>query len=212
MPDIQFDLHIHSHYSNDCKSDPADIIKKAELEGLKGIAITDHNNVKFHQIDIKSDKLLIIPGIEVSTTRGHVTGLGIKTLIQKKLSVEETIEKIVELGGLPVIPHPFDFTRKGIGKIIYNLKDVVIETQNASCPFQFFNEKAKKWVKQNKLPQTGGSDSHRIKDIGLAYTIFNNEVNSIDEALEAIRKKNTVSAGTHLSLAEKFIRAFQIHF
>jgi predicted metal-dependent phosphoesterase TrpH len=212
MSNIQFDLHIHSHYSNDCKSNPKDIIKTAELKGLRGIAITDHDNVKFHELNIKSDKLLIIPGIEVSTIRGHIIGLGIKNIIRKKLSVEETVEKIIELGGLPVIPHPFDFTRKGIGKIIYNLTDIVIETQNASCPFQIFNEKAKRWVKQNNLPQTGGSDSHRIKDIGMAYTIFKEEVSSIDEVLESIRKKNTTSAGTHLSLAEKFIRAFQIHF
>ncbi len=128
------------------------------------------------------------------------------------MSVAETIEKILELGGQPVIPHPFDFTRKGIGKEIYKLHGIPIETQNASCPLQLFNKRAKKWADKNKLPQTGGSDSHRIQDIGMAFTIFKEELETIDDVLEAIRKKKSSSGGTHLSVSEKVIRFFQIHF
>ncbi len=212
MKPVLYDLHIHSHFSFDCKSDPKEIIKTAKKKNLAGIAITDHNNVKFHLKEYDSKDLLIIPGIEVSTEKGHVIGLGIRNLIEKKLSVAETIEKILDLGGQPVIPHPFDFIRRGIGKEIYKLKKVPIETQNASCPLQLFNKKAKKWAEKNKLPQTGGSDSHRIQDIGMAFTIFKEELETIDDVLEAIRSNKSSSGGTHLSIPEKIIRTFQIHF
>ena len=212
MKPVLYDLHIHSHFSFDCKSEPKEIIKVAKMRDLAGIAVTDHNSVKFHLKKYESEGLLIIPGIEVSTEKGHVIGLGIKELIEKKLSVIETVEKIIDLGGLPIIPHPFDFTRRGIGKEVYKLKEVPIETMNASCPLKLFNKKAKRWAERNKLPETGGSDSHRIQDIGMAFTIFKEELETIDDVLEAIKKKKSSSGGTNLSILEKIVRFFQIHF
>jgi predicted metal-dependent phosphoesterase TrpH len=184
----------------------------AEKMNLTGLAITDHNTTKFHKKEHIKSKIIIVPGVEISTKKGHVIGLGIVEDIPKKMSVEETIERINELGGLPVISHPFDFTRKGIGKRVYHLSDVAIETQNASCPFQRFNEKAKRWVHKNNLPETGGSDAHRAKDVGMAYTIVEDPVENTEELLECIRKRKTTSGGTHLTIPEKIVRTFQIHF
>lgn len=211
MKEIRFDLHVHSCYSNDCKSKPEDIIREAKNRGLAGLAITDHNSIKFHQNRHTDDQLIIVPGVEISTKSGHIIGLGIKETIQKYLTVEETIEKINDLNGLPIASHPFDFTRRGIGKKIYGLKEIAVETMNGASPFNSFNVKAQKWAEKAKLPVTGGSDSHRVKDIGMAYTILEQEITTLDELIELIRKRKTKSAGTHLSLYEKFIRAFQIH-
>ncbi len=212
MNPITFDLHTHSFYSSDCKSHPKDIIKQAVQRKLSGLAITDHNTTKFHHQDYKDDRLIILAGVEISTKSGHIIGLGLKDDVKKGLSVEETIEKILDMNGLPIASHPFDFTRKGIGRKIYSLKEITVETLNGSSPFDYFNDRAKKWAAQNSLPVTGGSDSHRIKDIGMAYTVFDNEVNNIDDAIEQIRRRKTTVGGTHLTLGEKFIRTFQIHF
>ena len=207
-----FDLHVHSHYSYDCKSNPKDILKIAKKKKLSGLAITDHNVTKFHQNKHISNELLVIPGVEISTNKGHVIGLGISTTIERRLSVEETIEKIIDLGGYPIIPHPYDFTRKGIGKELRKLKEIGIETINGACPVGWFNKKAKRWAEKNNLSETGGSDSHRLKDIGLAYTVFENEIESIEQLIEEIRKGKSKAQGTHLSIAAKIVRAFQIHF
>ena len=212
MNNFTFDLHMHSFYSSDCKSKPTDIIKQALQKNLSGIAITDHDTTKFHHQNYTHDKLLILPGVEVSTKSGHIIALGIKEDIEKKMSVEETVERILDLNGLPIAPHPFDFTRKGIGRKIYNLKEIAVEVLNGSSPVDYFNKKARKWASQKNLPVTGGSDAHRIKDIGMAYTILTEEVNNVDEIIEQIRKRKSSAGGTHLSIGEKFIRTFQIHF
>ena len=156
--------------------------------------------------------LLIIPGIEISTNKGHIIGLGINDVLPTKLSVEETAEKIRDLSGEVVASHPFDFTRKGIGKNIQKIQDVIVETVNASCFLDWFNTKAKRYAFSNNLPETGGSDSHRLKDLGLAYTVCEAEITTIDDLLEAIRKKKTRGEGTHLTILEKIVRTFQIHF
>ncbi|MHA1303365.1 MAG: CehA/McbA family metallohydrolase [Candidatus Heimdallarchaeaceae archaeon] len=210
--DVVLDLHVHSHYSNDCKSKPKELIKRAEELNLRGLAITDHNTTKFHHNMETETSLLIVPGVEISTTRGHIIGLGIKENIPKRLSVEETIEQIKDMGGEVIVPHPFDFTRKGIGKKVNSFTDIAIETVNASCFLQWFNNKAQKYAIDHNLGQTGGSDSHRIQDLGLAYTIFPENVNTLDDVLEAIRKKRTRGEGTHLTITEKVVRTFQIHF
>ncbi len=207
-----FDLHVHSHYSYDCKSNPKDIFKVAKKKKLAGLAITDHNDTKFHQKEQSIKGLLVIPGVEISTNKGHVIGLGLSSTIGKKISVIETVEKIIELGGYPIIPHPFDFTRRGIGRELQYLKGVCIETINGSCPLGRFNKKAKRWAEKNNLPETGGSDAHRLQDIGLAYTVFENEIETAEELIEAIRKRKSKSRGSHLSIPAKIVRAFQIRF
>jgi len=209
-----FDLHVHSFYSYDCKSKPKDILKQAEKIGLSGLAITDHNTVSFHKSIRGETSLLIIPGIEISTSNGHLIGLGVSELIEKNKSIAETIELIFDYGGEIVVPHPFDFLRKGIGRKItkVNFSNLAIETVNASCLTKVFNNKARNFAEKNSLAQTGGSDSHRVKDIGLAYTLVPKDAETVDDVLESIRKKKTLGEGSILSIYEKIIRSFQIHF
>ncbi|MEB3707111.1 PHP domain-containing protein, partial [Escherichia coli] len=75
------DLHIHSfgdggsYDVTDDQMTPENIIIKAIEKDLSIISITDHNKIKnsIEAVRIASDtELLVIPGIEVSTTQGHL--------------------------------------------------------------------------------------------------------------------------------------------
>ena len=80
---MKLDLHIHSKYSPDGRMEIEDIIKTAKARGLDGVAVTDHNSVKggLSALEFcKGSDFLVIPGIEVSTTKGHVLGLGVACL------------------------------------------------------------------------------------------------------------------------------------
>ena len=46
----------------------------------------------------------------------------------------------------------------------------------------------------------------------MAYTIMEEPTESVEDLLEFIRKRKSTSDGTHLSIPEKIVRAFQIHF
>ena len=46
----------------------------------------------------------------------------------------------------------------------------------------------------------------------MAYTVSQENFEKTDDILEAIRKRETKSAGSHLSIPAKIVRAFQIHF
>ena len=78
---VRADLHIHSFgasASYDVRDEsmlPEIIIDKAIENDLKIISITDHNNIGnvFSAVEYSKDKnILIIPGVELSTTQGHL--------------------------------------------------------------------------------------------------------------------------------------------
>ena len=73
--ELKIDLHIHSKYSFDCLLSIEKIIKIAKKKGLDGFAIIDHNTVKggLSAKSIKTD-LVIIPGAEIETELGEITG------------------------------------------------------------------------------------------------------------------------------------------
>lgn len=76
------DLHIHSYGDGmgsfdvtDVSNTPSAIVDTSIRKGLKIISITDHNEImnSIFAVQYSADKeLLVIPGIEISTTQGHL--------------------------------------------------------------------------------------------------------------------------------------------
>jgi len=88
---IKIDLHIHSKYSEDAAGSPEEIMKYVKKKGLHGMAITDHNSIKGggKAKKLSNINFIVIPGVEISTTQGHLIGLNVKKDIPKNRSVSE---------------------------------------------------------------------------------------------------------------------------
>ena len=215
---IKLDLHIHSQYSEDGTGSPKEIIKILQKRGLQGMAITDHNNVEggLQAQKVAPKDFIVIPGIEISTNKGHIIALNVKENIKKNLSVEETIEKIIEVGGIPTVPHLF---RSMSGIKINMLKEIyqkisAIEVFN-SCSDLKTNLKTMKIAKNFNLGGIGGSDSHVPEYVGYGYTIINSTDFSIDSVLSEINKKKTWGDGNTLPLnyrSERVIKSIKQYF
>jgi len=200
---LKLDLHIHSKYSEDGAGTPKEIIKILQKKGLNGMAITDHNTVKggVESLKVAPKDFIVIPGIEISALEGHIIGLNVKEDIPRKLTIEETVEKIIDLGGTPIVPHLYR-SMSGIKK--NNLRKIqnkisAIEVFNA-CSVPQSNLKTAKVARKLKLGGTGGSDSHIPQYVGYGYTTFNTTNLSIDSIISEIEKKKTWGEGTTLSL------------
>jgi len=99
-----------------------EIINAAVRRGLDGIALTDHDNMRgipAARRYIKEQKLelILVPGVEVTTSEGHLLILGVEEPPKRKLSPEETIEAAHALGGIADVPHPYHPFRNAIGRI-----------------------------------------------------------------------------------------------
>ena len=187
---MKFDLHIHSNYS-DGHADVKEIVQAAKRRGLDGIAITDHDTMKGipaakKYIKEKKLDLLLIPGIEVNTSEGHLLILGVDTPPQKKRSPEETIEEAHDLGGIANVPHPYHPFRHALGRI----PDAdAVEVYNSKHLFGLANGRAKLEASRRGMTMVAGSDSHFAETVGLGVTEI--EAEDVDSVLEAIRLGQT---------------------
>lgn len=200
---IKLDLHIHSEYSDDGIGSPKEIIKYLQKRGLQGMAITDHNTLEgsYKALKVAPKDFIVIPGVEISTRDGHMIALDIKENIRRELSIEETVEKIIDLGGTPLVPHLFR-NMSGIKKDklrAIQTKLSAIEVFN-SCSVAQSNLKTAKIAKELNLGGTGGSDSHDPAYVGCGYTIVNTTDLSKDSIISEINKKKTWGEGIMLPL------------
>ncbi len=200
---LKLDLHIHSQYSGDGIGAPKEIIKVLQKRGLQGMAITDHNTIKgsIKALEIAPKDFIVIPGVEISTLDGHIVALGVKKNIERELPIEETVEKIIDLGGIPLVVHLFR-NMSGIKK--NNLKKIhkkltTIEVFN-SCSVPKSNLKSAKVAKEFNLGGTGGSDSHEPEYVGYGYTLVDTTDYNQDSVISHINKKKTWGEGEILPL------------
>lgn len=195
---IRFDGHLHTRASHDSHACPRRIVGWAIRRGLGAIAVTDHDTMDGvdlirRAVDALSDPLVVVPGIEVTTShRTHVLGYFLSRPPRSTV-LGDVVREIHDLGGVVGIPHPF---RRDTG-LLANLEEGrhpraeveavlaaadLIELSNAkSGP----RELRRLWEVLDDLPRTpfsAGSDAHVPHEVGRSYL----ELEAIDpEGLRA---------------------------
>ncbi len=166
----KFDFHIHSIYSNDSWVSPHKICKIARMQGLSGIAVTDHNSIEgaLKARDFAAEDLLVIIGCEIKTDSGELIGLFLNKGI-KSSNFMEVVDEIKDQDGLIVLPHAYKNKQKDPEKLIKQVD--VIECPNARTSSKL-NLKASILSEKYKLPRISGSDAHLPLEIGRVVTCF----------------------------------------
>lgn len=194
---LSADLHIHTACSKDGESSVQVVIQAAERIGMDVIAITDHDTMEGYRIaqKIKTD-LLIIPGIEISTSEGHLIALGVLTPPASGESVLDTINIVREAGGITILPHPYHRYRHGAAlKCPEAFREAdAIEVYNSRYIFAHANQHAFRRAHKLGKPTVAGSDAHHARFVGYGRTLIDAE-KDIDSVLQAIKDGKTKPAG-----------------
>jgi hypothetical protein len=99
-------VHVHTTLS-DGAATPDEVIAAARAAGLKFVVITDHNNLDAKKWEGYHDGVLVIVGTEVSTTAGHVLGLGIADPVFRfSGDARDALDDIEALHGAAFAAHP----------------------------------------------------------------------------------------------------------
>lgn len=196
---MRIDLHVHSCFSKDSNASLDSILEFAKKNGLDGIAICDHDTREGGLACVKKAKelgsdIIVIPGIEVTSSKGHILVLDPDGDIESGMTPEETIERARELGAVVIIPHPFKITSHGIG-YVKGLDADAVEVMNSRCVTGGANKKAKKVTGELGIPQVGGSDSHEARMVGCSYTEVYVSEKTPDAVLQAIRDGKVTPGG-----------------
>jgi hypothetical protein len=204
---LKIDLHVHTSYSYDSFITLEELVFYAKKRGLDGVAITDHDTIEGALKIIEETDFLILPGIEISSSKGHIIGLNVQTPIPPKLGVDETLDKIHDAGGIAVACHPTALFKGSLGKHA-NCKFDAIEVINSSAfPFNHSVKHSRQLASVFGIPQTGGSDAHYGPEIGYAYTIIAAEP-QIDNVIKAISKGLCQPFGDPIPWRYRFKREF----
>jgi predicted metal-dependent phosphoesterase TrpH len=202
---LKIDLHIHTDASEDGVATIHEIIRSAKNKGLDGIAITDHDvsltDERATEIS-KASGLLIIPGVEISTSSGHLIVLRPRRIFPMNPPFLNTVRGAISDDSIVIIPHPTDPLSHGVGEEV--VRSVLsfsppLEVMNAST-LRRYNRSAVKLAELLALPKVGGSDAHVDTSVGDAYTLVDAGAHSIDAVLEAIRSGRTSAYGAQTSI------------
>ena len=171
---VRIDPHVHSEASYD-GSDPSELLLEQAADiGLDAIVITDHDviheSIRAAELAPKYG-LVGVPGVEVSTTDGHLLAIGVEEMPPRRAPMPETAAWVQKRGGLAIVPHPFQRSRHGARKRRLREYDPdAIEVYNSWAFTGWKNRRARRYATTYGYPGVAGSDAHKVGYVGRAYT------------------------------------------
>lgn len=202
MNRYRVDLHVHTAASPDGRSSLEAVAKAAKAAGLDAFAVTDHNLCT--AVPAELEGVLLIPGCEVSTAAGHITGLFLERPLPLEAlgrlpAPERAVQAIREAGGLAVLAHPYE--KPGAKPETFSFSLDGMEAANARACFKVrdANGKAAALARARALAAVGGSDAHDAVEVGNAYTELAAEaltISALRDALAAGRSQAVLRRNT----------------
>ena len=183
------DLHVHTAASPDGRSSLEALAAAGARAGLQALAITDHDLCT--PVPLEIGGVLLIPGCEISTRAGHITGLFLTEPVDFAAlghlpEPEAAVAAIHKAGGLAVLAHPFQ--RAGRSEADYAFPLDGAEAVNARACFKnpAANEQAAVFAAKRSLVPVGGSDAHDAKEVGNACTALEAQALTLPALREAL--------------------------
>lgn len=194
---MRLDLHCHTSYSPDGTTGIEELLLHAKKTGFAGLAVTDHNEIRGSVKAFGMAKdfgLVVVRGIEISSDDGHILAYGVSEPVERRLSCAETLERIESLGGIGVAAHPYRwYTGLKKRKILSN-NFTAYEARNGRS-LTSTNNKVERLAAKMEKGITAGSDCHDLTEFGSAHAIFDENLETEDELIEAMIKRRTRMGG-----------------
>jgi hypothetical protein len=197
---MRIDLHIHTSPRSACSYlDPLELIQEARRLKLDGICLTEHQVLwKIGDVEelAREGGIKIFRGNEFTTNQGDILVFGFYKDIKELLMIEELREEVKAAGGFMIAAHPFrGFKTFGIGQLQMTVEQAcqrkalefvdALEVGNGKLSLDE-NDMARKVAEKLDLPGTGGSDAHRVDEVGNWLTVFEKDIRNERELVEKL--------------------------
>ena len=199
------DLHTHSFpKSDDSFLTPEELVMEAKRVGLDGICLTDHDgfwNPDSVQQLSQQHSFLILPGCEVTTEEGHLLVFGLEKYIFGMHRASFVKKLVDEAKGAIVVAHPYrrnyreeeanmletynTMVDRACKNTVYPISNAVevLNGRGSDKENVFSQEVAKRF----RMKGTGGSDAHKLEDVGTFATEFERPVENLQELISEIK-------------------------
>ena len=181
-------------------------------QGFDGMLVTDHDSYRGYQYWYEHrahmpKHFTVLRGIEYDTRdAGHFLVImpdhvHLKLLSVRGLRVEILIRIVHHYGGVLGVAHPYGMRSSSamfFDKIQRHpdlMKHVDFVEGLNTCELASANIKAQELAKKYGLPCTGGSDAHRSKYVGTAWTEFDRPIRCNNDLITCIKEGGIVGFG-----------------
>ena len=203
MPEFAVDLHTHSRFFHGFPGRPTayDSVGlrfhalAARLRGLDAVAVTNHDYAYSAESGFRT-----LPGVEVSTTTGHVLVVGPDPPARTtpdELTPGEVVDLAHDRGCAAILAHPFRNSSARESDADFDAVEV-----NGKNPDQA--ERTEQFAARRDLPLVGGSDAHYPVEVGRAYTKVQADSAAPADVAAAVRAGN-VTAVMNLDHAHRLL-------
>jgi predicted metal-dependent phosphoesterase TrpH len=201
---FKIDMHIHSVLGKDSLIQPDEVVCMARKAGLNAVCITEHHE---YEISKPFDKISrktgfpIFRGMEYKAKEGHLLVYGVnmgRGDMMQQMPMQHVMDWVDSKGGVAVPAHPYqpDMFGQLLGDRILSLTQLVaVETLNGSASDKE-NKAADMAATKMNWGKIGGSDAHGPRGIGKTYTVFQSEIRTTGELVEALKSKDYYPSST----------------
>ena len=200
------DLHTHSYPRSDDSFVTVDeLIEGSKKKGLDGICLTDHDSF-WSDEDLtaltKKHEFLVIGGSGLNTDSGHTLVFGLRRYqfgMHKPNALRSFVDQV---GGVIIGAHPYrrrfiidsdnnsgyqreHMILKAVGDEFFNICDAIegLNGRGQSLENQFSIDLANRLG----LKVSGGSDAHKLEQIGVAATEFYKKIDTLSDLITEIK-------------------------
>ncbi|AFO57904.1 MULTISPECIES: PHP domain-containing protein [unclassified Natrinema] len=201
------DLHAHTRFFHGRRSlgdryDPLGVRLLAEVarrRGLDGVATTNHD---YYTAFDPSPAVVTLPGIEITTDRGHILVVGSDPPRGTKpgaLSPAEAVALAHDRDCAAIVAHPFR------NSTVRELEDIPFDAIEVNGKHPRSKPLVEQLADERDLPLVGGSDAHYPFEVGRAYTVVEADRLTPASVVDAIREGH-VSARVSRSGFDRLLR------
>ena len=216
------DLHVHP-FPGDGVLLPWQLQREASRRGIDVIAVTGHNNrvglAIAEALGLQSNEPIVLQSQELTAPDFHMIAVGVRELIDWRLSVPDAVRAIHSQGGAAIAAHPIPLAWKPLDPGTLAALDgievahplTISGWQSAAQLQAFFNRTRE--VNPDVAP-IGSTDYHASAPMGLCRTYLLTEDRSAAGAVAAIRAGRTVAADQNGNLigAPEHVREVSLYW
>ncbi len=199
------DLHTHSYPKSDDSFVSVDeLIEGAKTLGLDGICLTEHDGF-WSQDDVKDlcrrHDFLVLSGSEINTDAGHILVFGLQEYVFGLHKPPFLRRMVNKAGGVLIAAHPYrrrylsdpgkdpdaraEMLQRAVADDFFLMCDAIEGCNGRGKPDE--NEFSRDLGNAFALPSTGGSDAHRIGQLGTVATRFERRITGLEDMVKEIK-------------------------
>jgi predicted metal-dependent phosphoesterase TrpH len=181
-----------------------DLVDAAKKWGLDGVCLTEHDTfwtIEETQALSRRHQFLVLPGVELNTDSGHVVVFGLEGYIFGLHKPSFLRNMADQRGGVIIAAHPYrrrfleepgrdpanrsEMLERAVSDDFFRYCHAIESINGRGNEAE--NQFSRDIQVQLGIKAIGGSDAHRVEQLGTAATRFEDKITCLNDLIEALR-------------------------